>query len=241
MNKSVFSWSGGKDSALALYYVLQQSKYEVHTLLTSISMDYNRITMHGVHKELLYKQVKSLGLPLLEMMLPQSPSMETYNEIINNTHGKLKREGFTHSIYGDIFLEDLKVYRETQLAKAGLKAHFPFWKRNTTDLIHEFIDLGFKAIVVCVKSELLGSEFVGEIITKDFLKELPVNIDICGENGEFHTFVFDGPIFKKPIDFIIGDKVYKTYDSPKKKEETFYTNNSVTKEMGFHFCDLIPK
>ncbi len=241
MKKAVFNWSGGKDSALALHYILQEKKYEIQTLLTSINGTNNRVSMHGVRAELLRRQAKVLNLPLQELHLPENPTMEIYNKLLTETNNKLKAKKITHSIFGDIFLEDLKIYREQQLKKVGLQAHFPLWKRNTKELVHEFIDLGFKTIVVCTKANVLGKEFVGEIITKDFLKELPKNVDPCGENGEFHTFVFDAPIFKNPINFSIGEKVYKTYEAPKKKEDTCFSSTPNTAEMGFHFCDLIPK
>jgi uncharacterized protein (TIGR00290 family) len=240
MKKAVFNWSGGKDSALALHYILQQKEYHIETLLTSVNDTFNRVSMHGVRTELLHQQANSLDIPVLELRLPESPTMDVYNSILTKTNNTLKAQGIAHSIFGDIFLEDLKKYREEQLATVGIKAHFPLWKRNTKELVHEFIDLGFKTIVVCTKLELLGEEFVGEVITKDFLKELPKNVDPCGENGEFHTFVYDGPIFKKPIDFTIGEKVYKTYEAPKKKEDACFSSTPSTKEMGFHFCDLIP-
>jgi len=241
MKKSVFNWSGGKDSALALHYIQQQKKYDVKTLLTSVNDTFDRVSMHGVRMKLLHEQARALGIPLQELRLPENPTMERYNTLLTEMNHSLKEQGVTHSIFGDIFLEDLKKYREEQLASVGIQATFPLWKRDTKELVHEFIDLGFKTILVCTKAELLGKEFVGEVITKDFLKELPSNIDPCGENGEFHTFVYDGPIFKTPIDFTIGEKVYKTYEAPKKKEDTCFSSSPSTKEMGFHFCDLIPK
>jgi len=240
MKKAVFNWSGGKDSALALHYILQQKEYDIQTLLTSVNDAVDRISMHGVRTQLLHQQANSLELPVLELRLPENPTMDVYNTMLTETNNTLKAKGITHSIFGDIFLEDLKKYREVQLASIGIKAHFPLWKSDTKELVHEFIDLGFKTIVVCTKGELLGKEFVGEVITKDFLKELPKNVDPCGENGEFHTFVYDGPIFKEPIDFTIGEKVYKTYDAPKKKEDACFSSTPSTKEIGFHFCDLIP-
>lgn len=241
MNKAVFNWSGGKDSALALHYIQQEGKYDIATLLTSINEKFNRISMHGVRVDLLHQQAAALGFPLQELRLPESPTMDVYNTLLTELNTNLKAKGIAHSIFGDIFLEDLKTYREQQLATVGIQAHFPLWKRDTKELVHEFIDLGFKTIVVCTKAEVLGKEFVGEVITKDFLKELPANVDPCGENGEFHTFVYDGPIFNTPIDFTIGEKIYRTYDAPKKKEDTCFSSTPSTKEMGFHFCDLIPK
>ena len=243
MNKSkaIFNWSGGKDSALALYHILKEQQYEISELVTTINSKFNRISMHGVRSELLYEQVKSIGIPLKEILVPEQPSMEDYNNIMKQQLFFLKKEQVTHSIFGDIFLEDLRAYREEKLNEVGLKAVFPLWKRDTKELMNEFLDLGFKTIVVCVKSELLGKEFVGRVIDQDFINDLPNNVDICGENGEFHTFVFDGPIFKKPIKFKVGEVIFKEYEAPKNKKDACYANTISNKPTGFYFCDLIPK
>src|SRR5690606_26105595 len=151
------------------------------------------------------------------------------------------QKGYTHSIFGDIFLEDLKKYREDKLAEQGFTAHFPIWKRDTTELIHEFIDLGFKTIVVCVKAELLDESFTGRVIDRDFLKDLPETVDPCGENGEFHTFVFDGPIFSSPVPFEVGEKVYREYRAPKSADDVCKPGDDAKPlGMGFWFCDLVP-
>jgi len=233
--KAVFNWSSGKDSALALYKVLQEDQYEVTTLLTSINKEFQRISMHGVQMSLLGKQAKCLGFPLIKMELPKEPSMEEYRDLMNKTMAEIQAMGITQSIFGDIFLEDLRKYREDQLKTIGMKAVFPLWKKNTTDLIHEFLDLGFKTIVTCVNETYLDKSFAGRIIDKDFIRDLPKDIDPCGENGEFHTFTFDGPIFKEPVLFEIGETVKKTYPKPKASPED---------EDGsyiFWFCDLILK
>lgn len=237
---AVFNWSGGKDSALALYHTKRDSEFTIKKLLTSVNSAHDRVSMHGVRTCLLQQQAQSIGIALQELRLPEQPTMSEYNALLTSLNTDLKKEGITHSIFGDIFLEDLKKYREDQLASVGIKGHFPLWKRDTKAVIDEFLDLGFKTIVVCTKSSLLGEEFVGKIIDKDFLKELPKNVDPCGENGEFHTFVFDGPIFNEPIPFTIGEKVYRTYEAPKKKEDACFSATPETKSMGFHFCDLIP-
>jgi uncharacterized protein (TIGR00290 family) len=151
----------------------------------------------------------------------------------------LVNEKFHHTIFGDIFLEDLRTYREEQLSPLGLNIHFPLWKRDTKELLTEFLDLGFKTIIVCVKASLLDKEFAGKIIDKDFVKELPIAVDACGENGEFHTFVFDGPIFKSPVKFSIGEKVYREYASPKNNDDTCFSPDQAS-QMGFWYCDLIP-
>lgn len=241
MNKAIFNWSGGKDSALALYHVLKEKEFDVQSLMTSVNSKFDRISMHGVRRELLFAQGQSIGLPIKELHLPEMPTMTEYDELMRKELSQLQHEGITHSIFGDIFLEDLRNYREEKLKEVGLKGHFPLWKRDTRELIHEFIDLGFKTILVCIKADLLNQEFAGRVIDHDFLKDLPKNVDPCGENGEFHTFVFDGPIFKKPIQFEIGETVYKEYDAPKSKEDSCYGDEPPLKVSGFHFCDLIPR
>ncbi|MFY7814308.1 MAG: diphthine--ammonia ligase [Chryseobacterium taeanense] len=231
--KAIFNWSSGKDSALALYKILKGNQFEITSLLTSINKEFQRISMHGVHVSLLEKQAESLGFPLIKMELPKEPTMEEYREIINKTMSDIKSQGVTHSIFGDIFLEDLRKYREEQLGSIGMKGVFPLWKINTTDLIHKFLDLGFKTIVTCVNETYLDKSFAGRIIDEDFIRDLPENIDPCGENGEFHTFTFEGPIFKNPINFEIGEIVKKTYPKPKSDYE------SQDEDYVFWFCDLI--
>jgi len=238
--KAIFNWSGGKDSALALYYVLKDDKFDVTQLVTTINSKYNRISMHGVRKELLDAQGLEIGIRIKKILLPEMPSMEDYNATMKEELSFLKKEEISHSIFGDIFLEDLRAYRENKLKEVGLTAHFPLWKRDTKEVVHEFIDLGFKTMVVCVKSELLSQDYVGRVIDHDFLNDLPKNVDPCGENGEFHTFVFDGPIFKNPIKFEIGEKVFREYKAPKNKEDTCFSSSVSKKPAGFHFCDLIP-
>ena len=233
--KAIFNWSSGKDSALTLYKTLQENQFEITSLLTSINKEFQRISMHGVHVSLLEKQAESLGFPLIKMELPKEPSMEEYREIMSKTMNAIQSQSVTHSIFGDIFLEDLRKYREDQLKSIGMKAVFPLWKINTTDLINEFLDLGFKTIVTCVNETYLDKSFAGRIIDTNFIKDLPKNVDSCGENGEFHTFTFDGPIFKTPIDFEIGETVKKTYPKPKTED------NDEDGEYVFWFCDLIVK
>ncbi|MGE6396845.1 diphthine--ammonia ligase [Chryseobacterium scophthalmum] len=231
--KALFNWSSGKDSALALYKILKEEQFEVTTLLTSINKEFQRISMHGVHVSLLEKQAESLGFPLIKMEIPKEPSMEEYSEIMSKTMNEIKSQGVTHSIFGDIFLEDLRQYREDQLRSIGMEAVFPLWKKNTAELINEFLSLGFKTIVTCVNETYLDKSFAGRIIDQNFIKDLPENVDPCGENGEFHTFTFDGPIFKNPIQFEIGEIVKKTYPKPKSDE------NEEDREYAFWFCDLI--
>ena len=238
--KAIFNWSGGKDSALALHHLLQEGKYDITGLMTTVNARYNRVSMHGVRRELLYAQGKSIGIPVKEIRLPEMPSMAVYDDTMKAVLSDLKKEKITHSIFGDIFLEDLRKYREERLKEAGLTALFPLWKKDTRRLVHEFIDLGYKTVVVCVKADVLAADFAGRTIDHDFLKDLPKNVDPCGENGEFHTFVYDGPVFREPIKFTLGEKVYKEYEAPKTKNDTCSSATKDLKPAGFHYCDLIP-
>ena len=215
LNKSKIAlfWSGGKDSARALWELqtVLQDRYEVVKLVTTINQHFGRISMHGVRESLLDQQANEIGLPLHKMYVSEQCSNEEYETVLFDTYLALKAEGITHIAFGDIFLEDLRQYREQLLAKVGLISLFPLWKRNTTDLIHEFIAAGFQTITCCVQSILLDETWVGRKIDHSFITELPPNIDPCGENGEFHTFCFAGPIFKNPIPITIGERVFKPY------------------------------
>ena len=242
MKKAFFNWSSGKDSALALYKILEQNQYTIETLLTNVNEDFARISMHGLREELLDKQVESLDLPLEKLYFPAQVTMDLYSEKMREKLSSFKSKGMKYSIFGDIYLEDLKNYRDKKLAEVNLEGVYPLWKKDTKEVIHEFIDLGFKAITVCVNAKLLGKEFVGRIIDKDFINDLPDNVDVCGENGEFHTFVFDGPIFKNPVDFEIGEKVLKSYTLNDDDDQNCHSNTSEkvkAYDTSFWYCDLI--
>jgi uncharacterized protein (TIGR00290 family) len=194
--------------------------------------------MHGVRENLLIKQAQSIGIPLYQIRLPEMPGMKEYDEVMSHHLQKLKAEGITHSIFGDIFLEDLKAYREARLAEIGMQAIFPLWKRDTSELVIEFIDLGFETMLVCTQSRI--ESFLGRVIDRDFIKELPSDIDVCGENGEFHTFAFAGPIFKQPIQFVIGEKVFKEFAKPKDKNDPcFSKDEDVEEKSGYWYIDLV--
>ncbi|MDP4283160.1 MAG: diphthine--ammonia ligase [Bacteroidota bacterium] len=238
--KSFFNWSGGKDSTLALYHILKDENYSIEKLLTNINSEHRRISMHGVREELLELQAAAIGIPLKKLVLPDQPSMTEYEEYMMQTMNQLRQQGYTHSVFGDIFLEDLKKYRETQLAKVGMTGVFPIWKRGSAELIHEFIDLGFKTIVVCVNEKYLDKSFCGRIIDENFIADLPGNVDVCGENGEFHTFAFDGPLFKNPVTFSKGEIVYRKYAAPKDQTDNCFQDAPI-EEYGFYFCDLLPQ
>lgn len=227
-HKTVLSWSGGKDSAITLQRLLKNDQYSVERLLVSISESTNRVSMHGVRKELIERQAAILGIPVTFLNLPENPSMDEYNSILEKEMTHLMKEGFTHSAFGDIFLEDLREYREKQLDKIGMKSLFPIWEENTGQLAESFIDDGFKAIFVCVDKSKPVSDYAGELYSKEFLENIPTDIDPCGENGEFHTFVFDGPVFSESITYQKGEIVDKKYPSPDGEGE-----------MVFRFFDLI--
>ncbi len=241
--KAFFNWSTGKDSALALYKAMQSNQFELSGLLTTINDGYGRVSMHGIRKELLYKQVESIGLLLYEVLLPEVPTMESYENAFQKVLNERVESGDEVSIFGDIFLEDLRKYREDKLAEIKLKADFPLWGRNTRELVGELIELGFKAIVVCVNASVLGEEFLGRVIDRDFIASLPENVDPCGENGEFHTFVFDGPIFTNPITFELGEKVFRTYQNSVKKEggDSYDCATDTEQKSGFWYLDLMAK
>lgn len=237
--KAFMNWSGGKDSTLALYHILKDKNYSVEKLLTNVNNQHRRISMHGVREELLEKQSAAIRIPLQKLVLPDQPSMADYEAYMMKTMNQLQQEKFTHSVFGDIFLEDLKIYREAQLAKVGMAGVFPLWKKDTTALIHEFIDLGFKTIVVCINEKYLDKSFCGRIIDESFIADLPENVDVCGENGEFHTYVFDGPLFNNPVAFTKGEIIYRKYAAPKEQKDNCFQPASV-EDYGFYFCDLLP-
>ncbi|MCH2200125.1 MAG: adenine nucleotide alpha hydrolase [Flavobacteriales bacterium] len=227
MRKTYFNWSTGKDSALALKYLREREDLKVDRLITTINSVHDRVTMHGLRRELMLRQVEAIGLPLETIELPESPSMEDYDALMTKTVEGLMSAGYTDCGFGDIFLEDLRNYRESQLQ--GIQCHFPLWKKDTTELLHEFIDSGFKAVVICLNGELLDESFVGRSLDKDFLNDLPESVDPCGENGEFHTFCYDGPIFSHPVSFEQGDCVLRKYPKP---------GGGVDEYTGYWFLDL---
>ncbi len=199
MDNYLMSWSGGKDSALALYHCLNNKEINITGLITTVNASNNRISMHGVSVDLLRQQVWSIGLPIHIIPLPYPCSIEEYEEIMNKFLSLQMQQGVEGIIFGDIFLEDIRKYREHQLSKLGLKAIFPLWGRPSTEIVQQFFALGFKSIVTCIDGSLLPKNFVGKDYTSDFTNHLPENVDICGENGEFHSFVTDGPIFRTPL------------------------------------------
>jgi uncharacterized protein (TIGR00290 family) len=203
----LFCWSGGKDSAMALHALSQQKSVRVTGLLTTITEGFERVSMHGVRRELLQRQAASVGLPLQEVRIPPQCVNPIYEARMEAAMRAAYEQGIRKIAFGDIFLEDLRVYRERNLARAGMEAVFPIWRRDTKELAREFLRLGFRARVVCIDPRILDHNFAGRELDESFFKDLPPHADPCGENGEFHTFVYDGPILKQPVKCKSGEVV----------------------------------
>lgn len=229
MKKAALFWSGGKDCAYALHKVLTDNDYHVETLVTALNSEYRRISMHGIREELLEMQAQALNIPLLKMWVGNVPTNENYEEELIKTYKELKLRGIEVIVFGDIFLEDLRIYRENLLKKVGLTGCFPLWGQNTTKLMRDSLAMGFKTITCCISTSNLDRSWVGKEINEVFLAELPPEVDACGENGEFHTFCFAGPVFKEQIDFKIGAEEYRLLQ---------INTTSADKEVGFWYVDL---
>lgn len=204
----LLSWSGGKDSLMALREIWQRDQH-VTALLTTITGDDDRIQMHGVRRSLLEQQAASLNLPLHQVSIPKRAGNREYEAKLTAALAAYREAGIDTVAFGDLYLEDIRSYREQLLARVGMRGLYPIWQRNTTELIKEFIGQGFKAVVTCVNSKQLDASFAGRIIDDSFLRALPPTVDPCGENGEFHSFVFSGPLFKDEIKFCVGETVFR--------------------------------
>ena len=216
----LFCWSGGKDSAMALHILRQRSDLRIAALLTTVTEGYERISMHGVRRTLLARQAAAIGLPLQEVRIPPECVNPVYEARMREALLSQKAAGVRQVAFGDIFLQDLREYRERNLAQVGMTAVFPIWRRDTRELARDFCEKGFRAIAVCIDSKKLGREFAGRELDKSFFEDLPAEVDPCGENGEFHTFVYDGPIFSNVIAVERGE---------------------IVERDGFYFCDLKEK
>ena len=205
---------------MALHALRVLPEYRVTALLTTITEEYDRISMHGVRRALLERQAESIGLPLHAVLIPPQCSNAIYEARMQGALAEHFAKGVRLVAFGDIFLEDLRAYREKNLERIGMRALFPVWKRDTRELAREFMSLGFRAITVCVDPRVLDESFAGRELDSTFFANLPPAVDACGENGEFHTFVFDGPVFRSPIAFRAGETVMRD---------------------GFCFCDLLPE
>jgi uncharacterized protein (TIGR00290 family) len=204
---------------MALHEVVKSGEYQVAALLTTVTKDYDRISMHGVRRSLLQQQAESLGLRLEELFITKDASNADYESSMAQVLLKYRETGITSVVFGDIFLEDLRRYREEKLGLLNMRAMFPLWKMDSTALVQQFMAVGFKAVTTCVDTTMLAKDFVGREFDQQFLAELPPGIDPCGENGEYHSFVYDGPIFSRAIPFGIGEKVLR--------------------ENRFYYCDLV--
>ena len=219
MGSSALSWSGGKDSALALHTLRTGPGPDPSALITTVTSDYARISMHGVRRELLLAQARAVGLPLVEVEIPAVCPNAVYEERMGQALAEAPLREAQTIAFGDLFLEDIRAYREDRLAAVGKQAIFPVWGRDTTELANEFIDAGFEAVLVCIDPKQLEGSFAGRKFDRGLLAELPPEVDPCGENGEFHTFVYAGPIFSEPIRCQVGE---------------------IVERDGFVFCDVLP-
>lgn len=226
------NWSGGKDAAYGLHLLRQATDVKIHYLLTTLSREHRRISMHGVREELLLRQAQAMGIPLRTLYLPENTTLDSYQDLMAGQLSAFLAEDIRYAAFGDIFLEDLKKYREEQIGRAGMQCIFPLWKKDTSALLQDFWAAGFKAIITCVNARLLDWRFAGRLLDEKCIRDLPEGVDPCGENGEYHTFVFDGPLFKKPVSFSKGKIVERTYQGS--------TSDDKQWDNRFFFCDLLP-
>jgi len=217
--KTLLSWSSGKDSAWALHVLRQQPEVEVVGLLTTVNQLYQRIAIHAVRVELLRLQAEAVGLPLHIIELPYPCTNAEYEAAMEKFIADAKQQGIQCMAFGDLFLEDIKQYREAKLAGTGITPLTPIWKRPTDKLATEMIASGLRAVVTCVDPRQLDASFAGREFNEQFLKDLPAHIDPCGERGEFHTFAFDGPMFTQPVSMVVGE---------------------ITEREGFVYADVFP-
>ncbi|RNI31728.1 adenine nucleotide alpha hydrolase [Rufibacter latericius] len=238
---AIFNWSGGKDSALALHRIQQQQSFGLHALFTTLSQAHQRVTMHGVREELMQAQAQALGLPWRPLYLPEGASMPVYNQAMAQVWTGFKKAGVTHGVFGDIYLEDLRKYREEQLATVEIQAEFPLWDEDPAALLKEFWHAGFKAKIVCVNGKHLDASFAGRELDEAFINDLPAHVDPCGENGEYHSFVYDGPNFKQTVPVQTGEVLFRSYAPvTQDSDDDCFAATSVSYDTGFWFCDLLP-
>lgn len=220
MQKVLLSWSSGKDSAWTLHVLRQNPDVELVGLLTTVNTQFKRVAMHGIRYELLKLQAEAAGLPLWEIPLPWPCSNEVYEQAMAGACRKAVESGIRAIAFGDLFLEDVRRYREERLRGTGLEPAFPLWGRDTRELISEMIDGGLRARIVCVDPSKMHPDLAGRDLDHELLRQLPETVDPCGENGEFHTFTYAGPMFRESIPIESGE--------------------CVTRD-GFVFADLIPQ
>jgi uncharacterized protein (TIGR00290 family) len=231
----IMSWSGGKDSSYALHELLKDPRCEVKYLLSTFNGNYRRLSMHGVREELIEAQASSIGIPLIKVYVYDASNTE-YEQRMSEILLKVKAEGIGTIAFGDIFLQDLRRYREDQMNSIGMKCMFPIWKKDTKWLANDFIEKGFRTVTCCVNDGILDEKWCGRIIDSTFLAELPPGVDHCGENGEFHSFCYNAPIFTKPINVRIGEKIYRTMHI---NADDHPATNIDPVNRGFWFSDLL--
>jgi uncharacterized protein (TIGR00290 family) len=205
--RTLLSWSSGKDSAWALHTLRQQPDIEIAGLFSTVNDEFKRVAMHSVRIELLLLQAESLSLPIEIIPIPYPCSNIQYESIMNEFTKKVKKQGIEYFAFGDLFLEDIRKYRENALAGSGITPVFPIWGEDTKELSAEMINSGLKARLTCIDPKQLSPDFAGKEYNTEFLEKIPGSVDPCGENGEFHTFVYDGPMFKEQIKIQAGETV----------------------------------
>lgn len=207
--KAWLSWSSGKDSAWALHVIRQRGDVEITALLTTINCTHNRVAMHAVRESLLDAQAAAAGLPLVKVEIPSPCPNEIYDRAMAEAMAQAGAQGVTHMIFGDLFLEDIRKYREENLAKCGIVPVFPLWGRDTRILAQEMLAGGLRAYLTCVDPKKLDASFAGRSFDEKLLADCPPGVDPCGENGEFHTCVVAGPMFASPIPVDVGEIVHR--------------------------------
>jgi len=217
--KAWVSWSSGKDSAWALHTIRQQGELELTGLLTTVNVTHGRVAMHAVREELVRRQALALGLPLINVPLPWPCPNSFYEEAMATAVAQARREGVSHMVFGDLFLQDIRKYREEKLDGTGITPVFPLWGLDTAKLARGMIQSGLKARLTCVDPQKLDGSYAGRLFDQTLLADLPPTVDPCGENGEFHTFCFDGPMFHAGIPAAAGE---------------------VVERDGFVFADVLP-
>jgi uncharacterized protein (TIGR00290 family) len=251
MQRAVAFWSGGKDSGLALDRVRRGGALEVVALITTVNAEYRRVSMHGVREQLIDRQADAIGIPVHKMYVGSRSSNDEYVHALRAALTTFRERGVAHVIFGDIFLEDLRQWRESLLTSLGMVGVFPLWKSETRALVQEFVDRGFKAIICCIDDAHLTESDVGRALDADFFRRVPPGVDPCGENGEYHSFLHDGPIFGRPVRFEVGPRVYRPLLSAAEASSTAPTDSAAglpvipvpaasgpTATKGFWFIDL---
>jgi uncharacterized protein (TIGR00290 family) len=207
--RTLMSWSSGKDSAWALLKLMQDPEIDLVGLFCTVNKEFKRVAMHSVRVELLQEQAKNIGLPLEIIEIPYPCSNDEYEEIMSQFTKRAKNDNIENFAFGDLFLKDVRNYREEKLKGTGINPIFPIWGTPTDKLSREIIDSGLRAVITCINPKQIDKEFIGREFDKSFLDSLPESIDPCGENGEFHSFVFDAPMFKEEIKIMVGDIVHR--------------------------------